>query len=405
MTMTTTLSSTDGAGRASSIDDQLKRELERREAEGLRRSLVVTEGTGAVVERGGRRLVNLASNDYLGLSRHPRVVEAAVRATERYGAGSGASRLVTGHLPVHREVEEAFAAFKHAEAAVMLGSGYLANLALLTSVAEAGDVILFDKLSHASLIDAARSSGAMCRSFPHGDYERLGVLLGRHAGSHRRCYVLTDSVFSMDGDAADLPALCEVAEQHGAQVIVDEAHGTGVLGASGAGLVALQGVTDRVFATVSTASKALGGVGGIVTGSRVLIDTLVNRARSLIYTTAPPAGQVAAILAALEVVRDEPERRERLAGVSRGLREQLLAHGWTLPELATGVVTPIVPLVVGETAEAVALSERLEAAGYLAVAIRPPTVAPGAARVRVSLRADLEEGVVEGVVGQLGGGG
>ncbi|MEQ9461685.1 MAG: 8-amino-7-oxononanoate synthase [Phycisphaeraceae bacterium] len=381
-----------------SLTNHLREDLARREDEGLLRQLRPVENTGPIVRLHGRDLLNLASNDYLGLSQHPRLIQAATEASQRYGTGSGASRLVVGDLPPHREAEEAFAAFKHAEAALLTGSGYLANLALMTSLAEPGDLIALDKLSHASLIDAARASGAIVRTFPHGDYDRMAALLDRHGRAAHRRFVLTDSVFSMDGDAADLPTLCDLAEQYDAHVIVDEAHGTGVLGATGAGLVEVQAVSDRVLAVVSTASKALGGLGGIITSSRVVIDTLINRARSLIYTTATPASQAAALTAAISVLRDEPHRQQRLTEMSTRVRAALTSAGWTLPELASGIATPIIPLIAGDTPAALKLAERLQSAGILAVAIRPPTVPPGSARVRLSLRADLTDEQVERVV-------
>ncbi|MEQ9453355.1 MAG: 8-amino-7-oxononanoate synthase [Phycisphaeraceae bacterium] len=381
-----------------SLTNHLREDLARREAEDLLRQLRPVENTGPIVRLHGRDLINLASNDYLGLSQHPRLIQAAIKASQRYGTGSGASRLVVGDLTPHREAEEAFAAFKHAEAALLTGSGYLANLALMTSLAEPGDLIALDKLSHASLIDAARASGAIVRTFPHGDYDRMAALLDKHGRAARRRFVLTDSVFSMDGDAADLPTLCDLAEQYDAHVIVDEAHGTGVLGATGAGLVEVQAVSDRILAVVSTASKALGGLGGIITGPRVVIDTLINRARSLIYTTAPPASQAAALTAALSILRDEPQHQQRLTEMSTRVRAACITAGWNLPELAPGIATPIIPLIAGDTSAALTLAERLQSAGILAVAIRPPTVPPGSARVRLSLRADLTDEQVERVV-------
>ena len=349
----------------------------------------------------GRRrpLIDLSSNDYLGLSSHPAVVAAAVAATARHGVGGGSSRLVAGGGPAHADLEADFAAFKHAEAAVLLPTGYHANLALLGVLAGPGDLLVQDKRNHASLLDAGRLSGATQRRYPHGRLDRLDALLAADAAAPaRRRVVVTDAVFSMDGDVADLPGLLEVCRRHGAWLVVDEAHATGVLGAGGSGLAEHQGVAGRVDATVSTASKALGGLGGLISGPRELIDLLVNRARPLIYTTAAPPGVAAAVLAAVRVVREEPERRERLRGLGARLRGALASAGWPV-----GLdPTPIVPLLCGTNAAALALSARLRAAGFLAPAIRPPTVAPGTARVRLSLRCDLRDAEVDRLIEAIG---
>ena len=351
-----------------------------------------------VVMRGGRELVNLAGNDYLGLAGHRRLRDAVIDAATRLGVGSGASRLVTGHLTAHAALEDRFARFKHAEAALLLPTGYMANLAAITALAGKGDLICLDKLDHASLIDAARASGATVRVYPHLDYEKLERLLDRAGAGEGRRFIVTDSVFSMDGDCADLARLTAVRDRYAAVLMVDEAHGTGVLGETGSGLAERQGVAGAIDVTVSTASKALGGLGGVVSGARVMIDTLVNRARAFIYTTGAPPPQVAAIDAALDVVRDEPERRARVLALSGRLRGLLREAGWRVSDDPT----PIVPLVVGESEAAVALGARLEAAGFLIPAIRPPTVAAGTARLRVTLRADLRDEDVDRLVEVLG---
>ncbi len=357
---------------------------------------------GRHVVRGDRTLINLASNDYLGLAEHPHLRETAVAASREHGTGSGAARLVTGHSPLHERVEARFAAFKHAEAALLLPTGYMANLAVLTALARPEDLICLDKLNHASLIDAARASGATVRVYPHKGLGKLERLLAERGGRSEaeagvsgtpRTFIVTDSIFSMDGDAADLPALCDLAERYDAMLIVDEAHGTGVLGTTGAGLCEHQGVAGRVDVVMSTASKALGGLGGIITGSQLVIDALVNLARPFIYTTAVPPAQVAAIDAALDVIRDEPWRRERLAAVAMRVRDALPA--WSL---SVDPPTPIVPLIVGSAEAAQRLSAHLEAAGFYAPAIRPPTVAPNSSRVRLTLRADLEDAEINRLI-------
>ena len=346
---------------------------------------------------GRRPLIDLSSNDYLGLSSHPAVVAAAVAAARRHGVGGGSSRLVAGGGPAHASLEASFAAFKHAEAAVLLPTGYHANLALLGVLAGPGDLLLQDKRNHASLLDAGKLSGAEQRRWPHGKLDRLADLLGAGASARHRV-VVTDAVFSMDGDCADLPALLDLCERHDAWLVVDEAHGTGVLGSTGSGLAEHQGVHGDVHATVSTASKALGGLGGLVTGSRDLVDLLTNAARPLIYTTAAPPAVAAAIEAAVAVVRAEPHRRERLLAIGTRLRLALAAAGWPVAMDPT----PIVPLLCGTNAAALALSVRLRTAGFLAPAIRPPTVPPGTARVRLSLRCDLKDGEVERLIEAVG---
>ena len=400
---------------------ELQSNLADLENQRLRRSLRPVTVCGRMIHTSdGRQLINLSGNDYLALASHPKLKQAAINAIATYGAGAGASRLVTGTFDIHMQVEQAFAAFKSAEAALLLPTGYMANLAVLTALAGPGDLVCVDKLNHASLIDAARASGAEVRSFPHLETAKLDRLLARHAGRKAKAdtgraarrFVVTDAVFSMDGDVANLPALCDLAQRYEAILVVDEAHATGVLGDGGQGLCHEMGIAHRagvVLITVSTASKALGGLGGIVTGPRVIIETLVNRSRSAIYTTAMPAGQAAAIGAAIEVIRDEPQRRQRLGELSHHMRRELAAMGWRLPQVGmTGDAgsgsgggggeeraTPILPLVVGDAADAIALAGYLESHSFAAVAIRPPTVSPGAARVRISLRCDLEDADVD----------
>lgn len=384
--------------------DVLQDELNALEDQALRRRLRPVSPRGRVIDLHGRSLINLAANDYLGLASHPHLREAAIEAIRTHGVGAGAARLITGHTPLHEVVEARFAAFKHAEAALILPTGYMANLAVLTALARPGDLVCMDKLNHASLIDAGRASGATVRVYPHGGLEKLERLLRQHAdatagsqtGDRPRAFIVTDSIFSMDGDPADLPALCDLAERYDAMLIVDEAHGTGVLGDTGAGLAEAQGVAERVHVVVSTASKALGGLGGIITGPRIVIETIINRARPFIFTTAAPPAQVAAIDAALDVLRDEPWRRHRVIELARRLRESL-----GLPGLQSEIITPIIPIIEGPAPAAQALAAHLEAHGFYAPAIRPPTVSPNASRVRITLRADLEDADVDRLIACL----
>ena len=399
------------------LDGELRQSLESL-GRSMRRHLRPVSGSGRLVEVEGHSLINFAGNDYLGLSTHPDLKCAAVKAIQDSGVGAGSSRLVVGHQHVHAQAEKKFAAFKHADGALILPTGYMANLAVLKtlasgrSVQQPGDLILLDKLCHASLIDAAQATGARVRTYPHLDTQRLERLLAFHqsrcpsqtTGDKTPCspptlnsedyrrprrFIVTDSVFSMDGDVADLRRLCELARQYDAIMVVDEAHATGVLGASGGGLCELQSVADQVDVVVSTASKGLGGLGGIITGRAAIIETLVNHARALIYSTAVPPAQVAVISEAVNVIRKEPWRRNRLSLLARRLRGALADQGWPLPP--TSCATPIVPLILGDATTALDLAAYLEDRGLLAVAIRPPTVRAGTSRVRLSLRADLED--------------
>ena len=391
----------DTHGRAHGMDDwlsQLGRDLQQRESQGLLRSLTTLEPQGCIVTRDGLPLVNLAGNDYLALSSHPHVRQAAIDAIEQYGVGAGASRLVSGHQPTHQNLEQRFAAFKHAEAALLCPTGYMANLAVVTALAARGDTIYLDKLCHASLIDAARGAQATMRTYPHLDVQRLEQLLARplrdaSAGDRpARRIIITDSVFSMDGDTADLPALCGLADRYDAILIVDEAHGTGVLGPGGRGLAQSQGVVGRVDVTISTASKALGSLGGLITARRVVIGTIINHARSFIYTTAALPAQAAAINAALDIIEAEPQRRHRLAKLACQIRQAIRQCDRDNSADNHHPPTPIIPIICGRPAAAQHLSDQLAQAGFFAPAIRPPTVPPNTSRVRISLRCDLSDG-------------
>ena len=406
---------------------ELADDMQHLQPRGLLRELRVVSCAGPMVRTSdGRELVNFTGNSYLGLNDHPAMKRAAVRAVEAYGTGSGASLLISGRWPIHEQTERAFAAFKHAEAALLVPTGYMANLAVLTALAGPGDLVCLDKLCHASLVDAARASGAVVRTYPHLKTDKLRRLLERHAAKPQaypaddiaahasgnadhsgpgqrppRRFIVTDSVFSMDGDCADLPALCDLAEAFGAVLVVDEAHGTGLLGETGSGLCEAQGVTGRVHVTISTASKALGGLGGIITAGKPVIDTIINRARPVIYTTAIPPAQAAAIGQAVELIGTEPWRRERVVELTVRLRKGLSDLGWRLPPTG-GHIVPIVPLIVGDAHSATQLAEHLYAQGIAAPAIRPPTVAPGSARLRLSLRADMEDAQVERLLEAVG---
>jgi 8-amino-7-oxononanoate synthase len=365
----------------------LRQHLDDLRARGMHRQLrTVASPVGRTIRlETGREALNFASNDYLGLAADPRLAEASRQALGQWGWGAGGSRLICGHTSAHAELERALAAFKNTEAAIVLPTGYMANLAAIRVLAARGDVILLDKLDHASILDAAGACGAEVRVFPHGNYTKLEQLLGRY-GKARRRIIVTDTVFSMDGDVADLPRLVQLKNQYGAVLVVDEAHATGVLGSAGRGLAELQGVENDVDVCVGTLSKALGGLGGFVTGPAVLIEAMINLARPFLFTTGLPAAACAAATRALEIVRAEPWRRQKVLELAGRLRELLAAAGWD----TAGSQTQIVPLVVRSAERAVRLAEDLLPKGFFVPAIRPPAVPPGGSRLRISVTAAHE---------------
>jgi len=353
------------------------------EADLLRRERVVDSACGPRVVVRGREVTCLCTNDYLGLAADPAVRDAAVRAIRRWGVGAGASRLVSGTTGLHVELERRLAEFKRSEAAVVTPTGWTANHAAVHALAGAGDLILCDKLNHASILEASRSCGARLGTFPHRDTDRLERLLKRRRGAHRRCLIATDSLFSMDGDFAPLRRLVEIKDRFEAQLLIDEAHATGVIGSGGRGVAERMDVEDRIDATVGTLSKALGTLGGFVAGPAVLIETIRNTARAYIYTTALPAAICAAAVRSLEIVRDQPERRRRLLAMADDLRGGLHAAGIRAGESES----QIVPIVLGPAGRTLEVSRRLLERGFFVPAIRPPSVPRGASRLRVSLSA------------------
>lgn len=364
--------------------EQLAQELADLESQALRRRLQVLEEVlpGGRVRLEGRVLLNLSSNDYLGLAQDPRLINAAQAAAARWGTGAGASRLVVGHLALHEAVEARLAAFKGTQAAVIFSTGYMANLGVISALVGPGDAVFGDKLNHASIYDGIKLSGAQLVRFPHRDINRLEDLLQKSQG-HRRRLIITDSVFSVDGDLAPLAELVALKERFGAALMIDEAHATGVLGARGAGLAEALGLTDRVEIHMGTFSKALGSLGGYVAGDQRLIDYLHNRARSFIYSTALAPPVLGAIEAALEIVVREPQRRAYLLEESEKFRRGLMSAGLD----TLGSETQIVPVLVGDNARTLEFAALLRQQGLMAVALRPPTVPPGRARVRFSLAA------------------
>lgn len=342
--------------------------------------------SGAVVQLEGREVINFASNDYLGLAADERLIQAAVAATKEFGTGSTGSRLLSGHRELHRELERAIASLKQTEDALVFSSGYLANLGTIAALVGKRDLIVSDQYNHSSLKNGAILSGAVVVDYTHSDIEDLKSQLAQHRQHYRRCLIVSDSVFSMDGDLCPLPEIVAIAKEFSCMVLVDEAHATGVLGATGAGCVEHFGCTGQTLIQVGTLSKALGSLGGYVAGSAALIDFLRNRAPSWIYTTALSPADTAAALEAVQIVQQEPERRIQLSWNVNTLKNaiaQKLPHLKLLPS-----ESPILCLLLANANDALTAGNQLKAAGIFAPAIRPPTVPTS--RIRISLMATHE---------------
>ena len=378
----------------SSLDDDLRTHLDARESDATRRELrPISSGIGPRIVVNGQSILQFCSNDYLGIASHPVVTRAAEKALSRYGTGAGSARLVVGTSSPHCELERAIAQLKQTEAALALSSGYHANTGVLPALAESEDVIFSDALNHASIIDGCRLSHATTNIYRHNDVGHLTTLLSA-AGTARRRFIVTESVFAMDGDLAPLSALANIAKDYDALLVVDEAHATGVFGSHGGGLVQELELGAHVAVQIGTLSKAIGALGGYVAGSQILVDTLINEARTFIYTTALPPSVAASATAAIQVIIQEPERREQLWKHARFLRNALGAAGYHI----NPGNSPILPIMVGDAAKTVALSDALFKRGVLVSAIRPPTVPTGTARLRVTPMAthtqtDLEQAV------------
>lgn len=345
---------------------------------------------------GGRRYLNFCSNDYLGLANHTEVIAALQVAAAELGVGSGASHLVCGHSRYHHALEEQLAEATGQPRALLFSTGFMANLGAIGALLGKGDAVFQDRLNHASLIDAGLASGARFRRYRHNDAGSLEAQLAK--ADARRKLVVTDGVFSMDGDTAPLPALCDVAERHGAWVMVDDAHGFGVLGPQGAGTAAAQGVAGRVQVHMGTLGKGLGTFGAFIAGSEALIETLIQFARPYIYTTAMPPALAAATLQSLAIMRAENWRRDKLHQLISQFRHGAQAQGFALMDSAT----PIQPLLIGDDAAALRLSNVLKQQGVLVSAIRPPTVPEGTARLRVTLSAAHQPEDVARLLAALG---
>jgi 8-amino-7-oxononanoate synthase len=371
--------------------EAIARELEEIESRGLLRTPKLIGGPiGPRVVIDGRETLLFCTNDYLGLANHPSVKQAAKKAVDEHGAGSGASRLVAGTLPIHRELESALARLKGTDDAVVFGSGYLANIGTVSALTRAGDIVYSDELNHASIIDACRLSRADVRIFPHADALTLEEMLVDDNTARRRM-IVTDGVFSMDGDLAPIPELVRLASEYDCFLMIDEAHATGVIGPGGKGTAAHFGVEGSVEVQMGTLSKALGSYGAFVVGSRELIDLLINRARSFIFTTALPPASAGAALEALRIVEGKPERLERLWRNAANLKQGLASAGFDLGLSETFII----PVIVGDAVECVRMADALLDEGVFAQAIRPPTVPEGASRLRTVPTSEHTDGDIE----------
>jgi len=355
-----------------------------------RRLTPIHSGVCPVVEMAGRQILLFASNDYLGLAMHPEVIQASVEATQRFGAGSGAARLVSGSLPPHQELETALAEFKGTEAALTYSSGYLANIGTIPALIGQGGLILADRLCHASLIDGCRLSAADFRIYRHSDMSHLKSLLSARRQA-RRTLIVTDGLFSMDGDLAPLPELSRLAQAYEADLYIDDAHGTGVMGPHGRGTAEHFDLEASIPFQMGTLGKAFGSSGAYLAGSSTLIQYLMNTSRSFIFTTAPPPGTAAAATTAIQIIQREPERRARLWANRERLFTGLTQLGFSL----SPSVSPIIPILVGSAETALSFARYLFTEGVYAPAIRPPTVPDATSRIRITVTSEHTPGHIE----------
>ena len=383
------------------LGEQLGRDLDEIRDAGLWRELREIESAQATrITFGGREFINFSSNDYLGLAAHPAIGRAACEAVEQFGVGSGASRLICGSLQPHHELEAALAKWFDTEAALVFSTGFAAAQGMLTSLLGQGDVVIIDKKAHASMIDAARLSGVTMRTFRHNDLENLEKLLQWAADRRGRVLVATETVFSMDGSRAPLAGIVKLKERYGAWLMLDEAHAVGLYGAHGQGLAAADGLGARIEIRMATLGKAVGAAGGFICGSRQLVDLLVNKARSFIFSTAPSPAVSAAARAGVELIQgaEGQSLRGQLWQRVDELRRGAALLGWKTPAEPSAIL----PLIVGEEAKAVATMEHLREAGFFIPAIRYPTVPRNEARLRVTLTANHTAENIEQLVNALG---
>lgn len=355
----------------------INQEIENLQTSGLHRELRTIDSiNGSRITISGKDYLNFCSNNYLGLAGHPQIIEAAQKAVAEFGAGSGASRLISGNFILHQRLEEKIAQFKKREAAIVFPTGYMANLGVITTLLDEKDTVIIDRLDHASIVDACRLSKAKLQIYPHKNMRALEKVLSR-SGIFKKRLIVTESIFSMDGDIAPLPEIIKLAKKYQAIILIDEAHATGVLGKTGRGIEEYFGVNGEVDIVMGTLSKALGSLGGFVAGSDKLIDYLKNKARSFIYTTALPPSICAAAITALEIIEAQPELIEKLRINARLLKEKLA--------ISSSDDTPILPLIIGDPKKTMEISNLLFEKGFFISGIRPPTVPENESRLRITV--------------------
>jgi 8-amino-7-oxononanoate synthase len=369
------------------MNNYIQHEITELKTKGLYRALRIIESApGATVHIGGREYINFSSNNYLGLAQHPAIISAAIDALKSWGAGGTSSRLISGNLAIHQQLEDEISKFKNTEAALVFPSGYQANIGILSSLFGSGDCLLMDRLNHASLWDGAKLSGARIFPYAHSDMNSLEKVLKRTKGYQKKL-IVTDSLFSMDGDIAPLNNIVELAQKYGAMTMIDEAHATGLFGATGAGLAEHFNLSGKIDIIMGTLSKAIGSQGAYVCGSRDIIEYLINKSRSFIYTTALAPACAAAALKAIEIIKTEPEHRQRVLTNAK--------------RLSADSQSQIVPFITGTAASATEFAQKLMQNGIFAPAIRPPTVPQGQCRVRFSLIADHTDAQIEKLISLL----
>ena len=361
----------------------------------MREYRTIESAQGPYIQIEGKSYLSFCSNNYLGLADHPRIKQAAIAAINQYGWGTGASRLVAGNMILHQELEKKIADFKGTEAALLFPTGYMANVGALCALVGREDIVIGDKLNHASIIDGCRQSGATFRVYPHNNVSQLESLLQK-SSTYRRRMVVADSVFSMDGDTAPLPEIVEIAQKYDAILMIDDAHATGVFGGHGKGMIEHYGLEGRIDIIMGSLSKAIGSIGGFIAGSKRLIDFLKNKARSFIYTTALPPAACAASLAGLRLIQEDTSLIDKLWENVRYLKSQL-------SEFISNISaeSPIIPIIIGSAEDALNVSIRLYENGILIPAIRPPTVPLGTSRLRISLMATHSEDDIDKLVNTL----
>jgi 8-amino-7-oxononanoate synthase len=363
--------------------DFIKEHLSQLERENLLRKLLcIDSAAGPVIRIGNAEKVLFCSNNYLNLTNNPQIIAAAKGAMDQFGLGSAASRLISGTIRPHIELEKAIAKMFNKEAALVFPTGYMTNLAVLQTIPQKGDLLLLDKLDHASIIDAAKGGEAEFRTYHRTQFDRIEEFLS--SDKYNRKFIVTETIFSMDGDFAQLKKLVELKKKYNAYLIIDEAHAFGCIGNTGAGLAEELGLLNDVDIVIATLSKAAGCMGGFVVGDKCVIDYLINKARPFIYTTAPLPANSAAAICAIEIIKNAKDKRKRLKENADYLREKLKKLG-----LNTGTSSShIIPVIIGDNKKTLEISEKLFEKGFLVVAIRPPTVAPGSARLRISVQCD-----------------